>query len=845
MRKAWFSILLFSLSTPLLAKMYEPPRSFSLQDKTMERVDLKRVPAIDVKKLLAEDNRRAKTRPAPHRFALPATVEYNLDNSGTWQDVPDGRLWRLRIQSDNAISMNLGITRFNMPEGAKLWIYDPQHKYVNGPYTNRERSHKGSLWTPIVLGDEIIVEVFVPSGAKTPAIEIQRVNRGYRGFAKGSMPGDSAEEACEIDVVCPQGTPWADQIRSVGVYTLNGFNDCSGAMVNNTSYDFTPYFLSANHCTVSAANDDTVVVYWNFQSPTCGTHDAGPLTDTQSGSTYRASWAGSDFLLFQLDTMPDPSYHVFYAGWDRTGVAPPSTVCIHHPACDVKAISFSDSAPTIHAYPFPGGTADVSHWQVFWDSGTSTAEGVTEHGSSGSPLFETTNHRIIGQLHGGLSDCAATSPDINDYFGMFSWSWDGGGASNSRLRDWLDPTSTGVSTMDGDPHITTFNNVPFDFQGGGEYVAFRDADGSELQIRSTPISTSWFPGPNAYTGIASCVSLNTAAAAKVNDHRVSIEPNLSGVPDPSGLQVRVDGHVTAVGPGGVTLGPGGRIVEPASGSYVIDFPNGTIATVISNYWSSEGKWYLNVDATRGPAWSSGGGSPGAVKHPGGIMAAIPQGSWLSPMSDGTKFGSRPAALTARYDDLYHRFGDSWRVTNADSLFDYAPGQSTDTFTYKDWPRDSAPCVVPDMKPVEPLPLEKAQALCANVTNRFSKQNCIFDVRATGEPGFAKLYLKTQRFRSQRTSVRLTDLKNPTRPEEVVRLVATVTQMGKPLEKGVIQFMIDGNAAGKPVKLNARGQASYMTRTLREGEHAITAVYKPLLGATRISNSSTETIHIVK
>ena len=35
-----------------------------------------------------------------------------------------------------------------------------------------------------------------------------------------------------------------------------------------------------------------------------------------------------------------------------------------------------------------------SHWRTVWDSGT------TEGGSSGSPLFDS-NHRIIGQLHGG------------------------------------------------------------------------------------------------------------------------------------------------------------------------------------------------------------------------------------------------------------------------------------------------------------------------------------------------------------------------------------------------------------------------------------------------------------
>jgi hypothetical protein len=486
-----------------------------------------------------------------------------------------------------------------------------------------------------------------------------------------------------------------------------------------------------------------------------------------------------------------------------------------------------------------------NHWRVVWDNGTADTSGVTEPGSSCSPMFDT-NHRIIGQLHGGPSACGVGPDSLHDYYGRFSVSWMGGGTPSSSLNGWLDPGNTGASAMDGDPHITTLNNVHYDFQGGGEYVALRDADGSELQIRSTPVSTTFFPGPNAYTELATCVSLNTAVAAKVNDHRVSIEPNLSGVPDPSGLQVRVDGTLHSVGAVGIGLGPGGRIAQPSSGSYVINFPNGTVATVVSNYWSSQGKWYLNVDATRGPAASSGGGSPGgSTKHPGGIMAAIPQGSWLSPLSDGTKLGAKPASAAARYDDLYHKFGDSWRVTNADSLFDYAPGTSTDTYTLKNWPKESAPCEVPEMKPVKPLSLEEAQKLCANVENRYAHENCVFDVRATGEPGFAKLYLNTIRIRARSSVIRLTDVKDPTRVEEPATFIATVSLRSKSIATGTVQFMVDGERAGKPMKLDSHGRARWTTRTLKPGEHAITATYKPVAASTVLASTSAEVIHIVK
>ncbi len=78
------------------------------------------------------------------------------------------------------------------------------------------------------------------------------------------------------------------------------------------------------------------------------------------------------------------------------------------------------------------------HWVVSWN------QGVTEPGSSGSPIFDNQTHRIIGQLSGGPSGCGNSNQ--KDAYGRFDASWDGGGTSTTRLRDWLDPTNIG--TMD-------------------------------------------------------------------------------------------------------------------------------------------------------------------------------------------------------------------------------------------------------------------------------------------------------------------------------------------------------------------------------------------------------------
>lgn len=845
LRVLFLGVLVLVFAVSGLAKMYEEPRSFKLGDKSQDQVQRKVFPKIDIERLLAEDRARAKDakeqqrRPGPLRFAVPANVSFTLKDSGTWRTLSDGRLWRLRIQSPGAKNINLGITRFDMPEGAKLWIYDPDHKRVDGPYSSRDRSRKGRLWTPAIDGEEIVVEVFVPTGVREPLILISRVNQGYRDFSKDGP--DKGHGACNNDVICPEGDPWRDQIRSVARYTIDGAFLCTGQLVNNTALDFTPYFLSANHCGVSAANDDTLVFYWNYESPNCGDLGGGSLADNQTGAIFRASSAPSDFLLVELEEDPDPSFNVFFTGWDATGTAPASTVGIHHPSGDVKSISFNTNAVTSTDYLDDVTDATEAHWRVDdWEDGT------TEGGSSGSCLWDAATKRCVGQLHGGFAFCTAT--DESDWYGKFSVSWTGGGTNATRLSNWLDPVGGGTTLgMDGDTHITTADGVHYDFQAAGEFISLRDPDGLEIQTRMTAISTTFFPGPDPYDGLATCVSINSAVAARVGQRRVTIQPNISGVPDPSGLQVRVDGTLTTVGPSGVNLGSGGSIVKVGD-VFQINFPSGTVLTVTPLFWNDQGKWYLNVDVLRGAGREGvGGGEPGNVGSAGGLMAAIAPGSWLPALPGGTTMGPMPGPLQQRYVDLYRKFGEAWRVTDQTSLFDYGPGNSTKTFTDRSWPKQNAPCTIPDTPIAKPLDVAVARRLCRGVTDKSMNANCIFDVRVTGEPGFAKLYLQKQQIRNGSTAITLDDAKNPTRQGERVTLTAMVSQRSshKEVLSGTVQFTLNGDNVGQPVRLDRSGSATWTTSGLKVGKHQVSAKYIPARGSMFMSSSSRTRIHTVR
>jgi hypothetical protein len=167
-------------------------------------------------------------------------------------------------------------------------------------------------------------------------------------------------------------------------------------------------------------------------------------------AAFRAAKTDVDFCLIELNQLPPSSYNVYYAGWDRSGAAAPGCVGIHHPNADGKCISFSSNPlTTIDSCIGSGGSG--THWQVTWTSG------VTEPGSSGSGIWTTNTHLLLGTLSGGGSKCL--SPLSPDCYGKFSVAWGSGASKVSRLRDWLDPQNIGATTRAGsNPVVIPFIN---------------------------------------------------------------------------------------------------------------------------------------------------------------------------------------------------------------------------------------------------------------------------------------------------------------------------------------------------------------------------------------------------
>ncbi len=285
------AILCLTITSSLMAQISSGGTPVSFRKAVRSDIHTVTMPRVDVAALLAEDSIE-QGKGIPYRFGFPFEVDYDLDNSGTWENLDDGgRLWRLRVECPGAYSINLLYDRFWLPQGAKLFIYNEDRSYVIGAFTERNNKEHGKFATTLVKGEVSILEYYEPAGADEPGvISIERVVHAYRNFfdryvVKDALGfGDSGP--CNNNVNCPEGQPWQDEKRAVAMVVLaSGTRWCSGALINNVREDLTPYFLTAEHC---LGSEETWIFMFNYESPTCQNID-GPTWMTTSGSTLLAS----------------------------------------------------------------------------------------------------------------------------------------------------------------------------------------------------------------------------------------------------------------------------------------------------------------------------------------------------------------------------------------------------------------------------------------------------------------------------------------------------------------------------------------------------------------------------
>jgi hypothetical protein len=373
-------------------------------------------------KLHSEDAAEQVTRRLRVGFgrSLDEPVIVNRTNTpvGTWTVLPNGwRAWSLEVTSEAALGLRLDLESVNLPQGARFLVYDPANPNAGGtPITQETVAAQSNIWTETVFSQTVVLECQAPPEVDPSSISfsVTAISHLYRSpFYRPKSTG------CEPEVACyPAWMDNAEGVAEIDFVDSGTEYICTGCLLNDTVPNTTiDYFLTANHCVGNQTVASTLQVFWFFEASTCH----GPVPDmnsvphTAGGAAFLDGSDQTDFTLLRLHQSPPDG--VTYLGWSTALPSNETLTCIQHPEGLDKRISFGHKAPP--------GTGFENFTGVRWSTG------VTEPGSSGSPLLNA-EHLVIGQLYGGNSGCNHTSGE--DIFGRFDLSY-------QMIQQWIDPDS--------------------------------------------------------------------------------------------------------------------------------------------------------------------------------------------------------------------------------------------------------------------------------------------------------------------------------------------------------------------------------------------------------------------
>lgn len=189
----------------------------------------------------------------------------------------------------------------------------------------------------------------------------------------------------------------------------------------------------------------------------------------------------------------------------------------------------------------------------------------------------------------------------------------------------------------GDTHLRTFSGLLYDFQAAGDFTLAKVDPRFEVQVRQVSGAPTW---PDA--------TVNKAVAARFGSKQVAICP--APPRNEQAAVVYLNGMPTQVDSGKTLSWPGGGGIRRRGNQYLVFGPEGDSVNTTVN--SDGGTTWLDVSVGLG-RW------PSDVR---GLIANV--------NNNVNQISTRDNIVLTnpfKFDALYHRFADSWRVAASDSL----------------------------------------------------------------------------------------------------------------------------------------------------------------------------------
>lgn len=331
----------------------------------------------------------------------------------------------------------------------------------------------------------------------------------------------------------------------------------------------------------SYAASATYYVAWRYN---CGSTSAESTRWVGTGANYLAINSSTDHFLAELDD--DLPMSINYMGWDRATIANGTLVYgIHHPS----------PSPYEGRQHYSSGfkssnSVDDKH-TVGWSLGE------TKNGSSGSPLFRSSDNKVIGALSWGTT---------YDRYVKFSNTWSGSGGikpflSNINNYSTLAPL---IPTAISGPKILCYNSITTYSMPNlisGESVTWSASGG--LQILSS----------TANSVTVKAVANYTSASITATFTVIKNADDLS--------QLLTDNRIFNVWLGGPSISVTNTTTNHTSGGYSLNMSTSSSNNLVFNNlsevssvswtfpgsWSTSGSVGFNISV-----WSWSGSSPFTV-----------------------------------------------------------------------------------------------------------------------------------------------------------------------------------------------------------------------------------------
>ncbi len=295
----------------------------------------------------------------------------------------------------------------------------------------------------------------------------------------------------------------------------------------------------------------------------------------------------------------------------------------------------------------------------------------------------------------------------------------------------------------GDPHMITIDGLHYTFQAVGEFtLATSQTYDLDIQARFAAHVMSLSDDP-----VIPTYSTIDRVAMWVNEHIVELTMDgmlLNGSPYP-------------LARGGILeLGNNSRVLRSSTGPDVYEV-----------HWDGKGGPILAWQATQ--YWPQAGLF--VPQSPDNDLQGLLGNADGDPLNDlrlpdGTQLPPDPPSTT-----LYGSYASSWRVTDETSLFTYAPGESTATFTDTSYPH-GVPVTVDRLTPEQ---IELASEVCASRGVPAGPQfnDCVVDVTGTANNDFAAMAAEATQVAVDPTAARVTPDGDLTADFEATSLPANI------------------------------------------------------------------------